>query len=67
MDQTGLPDPEKWTTDEERKLTGAYLKIRETYGKYPMTDAGKRAEVTRKHLTEGIISDERGSFVFSSS
>ena len=48
-------------------LIDAYLKIRVTYGKSPMTDAEKRARVTKKYLTDGIISDRRGSFKRSSS
>ncbi len=62
MDETGLTDPSNWGTDEEHKLIDAYLKIRETHGRHPMTDAGKRAEVTRRYLDSGTISDERGSF-----
>lgn len=62
MDQTGLSDPGNWGTEEERKLIDAYLKIRETHGQSPMTDAGKRAAVTRKYLDAGTISDERDSF-----
>jgi peptidoglycan hydrolase-like protein with peptidoglycan-binding domain len=65
MDQTGLGDPQTWDTAEERQLIDAYLKIRETHGRYPMTDAAKRAAVTQKYLTDGIISDERGSFQFN--
>jgi len=65
MDQTGLGDPQTWDTVEERQLIDAYLKIRETHGRYPMTDAAKRAAVTQKYLTDGIISDERGSFQFN--
>ncbi|VEN73248.1 conserved hypothetical protein [Candidatus Desulfarcum epimagneticum] len=64
MDETGLSGPENWTTDQERTLVESYLKIRETYGKYPMTDAKKRAGVTKKYLDEGVISDERGSFEY---
>jgi hypothetical protein len=41
-----------------------YLRIRETHGRYPMTDAEKRAKVTKKYLESGTISDERGSFVY---
>jgi len=65
MDQTGLSDPSDWATAEERQLIEAYLKIRETHGRYPMTDAAKRAAVTKKYLTNGIISDERWSFQFN--
>jgi peptidoglycan hydrolase-like protein with peptidoglycan-binding domain len=62
MDQTGLANPQNWDTADEGKLIDAYLKIRETHGRNPMTDAAKRAAVTRKYLENGIISDERGSF-----
>jgi hypothetical protein len=67
LKQTGLPDPRGWGTEEERKLIDAYLKIRITYGRSPMTDAEKRARVTKKYLTRGAISDHRGSFKRSSS
>jgi peptidoglycan hydrolase-like protein with peptidoglycan-binding domain len=60
--QTGLRNPAQWGTEEERRLIDAYLKIRVTYGRSPMTDAEKRARVTKKYLTKGIISDRRGSF-----
>ena len=64
MDQTGLKNPPNWGTAAERRLINAYLKIRETHGRYPMTHAAKRAAVTKKYLDNGIISDERGSFQF---
>ena len=60
--QTGLRNPGGWGTKEERKLIDAYLKIRVNYGGSPMTDAEKRARMTKKYLTNGIISDRRGSF-----
>jgi len=65
MDQINLPSPQNWGTAEERKLINAYLIVRETYGKYPMTDANKRADVTKKYLDKGIISDKRGSFKYN--
>lgn len=61
-ERAGLPDPGGWGDAEENKLIDHYLEIRETYGKYPMTDAAKRAQVTKKYLQKGIISDKRGSF-----
>ena len=64
MDQTGLTSPQNWGTAAERRLIKAYLMIRETHGRYPMTHAAKRAAVTKKYLANGIISDERGSFHF---
>jgi peptidoglycan hydrolase-like protein with peptidoglycan-binding domain len=65
--QTGLSDPKGWGDDEERALLDAYLKIRVTHGNSPMTDAEKRGRVTRKYLTNGTISDRRGSFKRSKS
>ncbi len=62
MKQTKLSDPKSWSTQQERQLIDAYLKIRETYGRSPMTDAKKRAEVTKKYLINKTISDARGSF-----
>lgn len=65
MDQTGLKSPQNWGTAAERRLINAYLKIRETHGRYPMTHAARRAAVTKKYLDSGIISDERGSFLLN--
>jgi hypothetical protein len=65
--QTGLGNPTQWRTEDERKLIDAYLKILATYGRSPMTDADKRARVTRKYLTNGTIFDRRGSFKHSAS
>jgi peptidoglycan hydrolase-like protein with peptidoglycan-binding domain len=65
MDQTGLKSPQNWGTAAESRLINAYLNIRETHGRYPMTHAAKRAAVTKKYLDSGIISDERGSFQYN--
>ncbi len=51
-----------WTTEDEKQILDLYLTIRNTYGKYPMTDAMKRATTTKRYLEKKIISDERGSF-----
>jgi hypothetical protein len=64
MEQTGLKSPQNWGTAAERRLVKAYLKIRETHGRSPMTHAARRAAVTKRYLDNGIISDERGSFQF---
>lgn len=64
IDKTGLTNPESWGTDEETQLLGAYLEIRETYGRSPMTDAARRAEVTKVSVRAGEISDERGTFEY---
>jgi hypothetical protein len=55
-------DVSKWGTDQERSVIDAYIEIRKTYGKYPMTHAEKRAEVVKKYLDNKTISHERGSF-----
>lgn len=62
FDEANLSDPGAWGDDEEKELISHYLKIRKTHGKYPMTDAEKRAQVTGKYLKNGTISDKRGSF-----
>ena len=62
MHETGLADPENWDSAEELRLLDAYLEIRRTYGKHPMTDAARRAAVTRNHVARGLLSDTRGSF-----
>jgi peptidoglycan hydrolase-like protein with peptidoglycan-binding domain len=65
MSLADLGDPADWGTDEEMRLIEQYLKVRATFGKSPMTDADKRAEVTKKYLDKGIISAERDSFQFT--
>jgi hypothetical protein len=62
MNNTGLTEPANWGTQEERKLIDEYIRIRATYGRSPMTDADKRAAVTKKYMDNGTISAERGSF-----
>lgn len=64
LTQTGLKDPETWTTEEERKLLLAYLDIRKVYGKYPMTDAADRGARIRDLVKNGKLSEERHSFTF---
>lgn len=64
MEQTGLSDPTNWGTVEERKVIDAYIDIRATFGKSPMTDANHRARNTKKYLDQGLISDERQSFKY---
>jgi len=61
MQTIGLTTPPN-STSLEQQLLNAYLDIRKTYGKYPMTHAAKRASVTQKYLADGIISAERGTF-----
>jgi peptidoglycan hydrolase-like protein with peptidoglycan-binding domain len=60
--RVGLADPAGWGTQEEGILIRSYLEIRETHGGSPMTNARKRALVTRKYVNNGTISDQRGSF-----
>jgi peptidoglycan hydrolase-like protein with peptidoglycan-binding domain len=61
MDQTGLAskDPATWSSDDERRLIKAYLAIR---AQSSMTHPEDRAARTRRFLTAGKLSDERGSF-----
>jgi LysM repeat protein len=49
--------------EKEQLVIKNYLDVRETYGKYPMTDARQRASVTRGYVVDGIISADRGSLV----
>lgn len=63
--QLNLGDPAGWGTKEEMRLLAEYLKVRAVYGQAPMTDADKRAAVTKKYLDKGIISAERGSFRYN--
>lgn len=51
---------------EEQMVIHKYLEIRETFGKYPMTDAKHRAHITRGYVVDGFISDQRDSFISSS-
>jgi hypothetical protein len=51
--------------EEEQLVIKNYLEIRQTFGKYPMTDARQRASVTLGYVVDGIISDGRGSFASS--
>jgi hypothetical protein len=49
--------------EDEQLVIKNYLDVRETYGKYPMTDARQRAAVTRGYVVDGIISTRRGSLL----
>jgi len=64
LTQTGLTDPDNWTTEDEHKLLRAYLDIRKVYGKMPMTHASERGERVEKAMNKGQLSGERGSFKF---
>lgn len=67
MQATGLQDPRRWGTAEEQRVLDAYLQIRVTYKhgySGPMSDANRRAAVTQRYLNSGIISNQRGSFVY---
>ncbi len=62
LNNVDLGNPKNWDTEEEEKFLKEYLIVRKTFGKHPMTDADRRASVTKKYLRNGIISDQRGSF-----
>ena len=56
----GVPaDPSKWTDAHERKLLQKYVELRAATN---MTDSTKRAQVVLGAVTDGVISDARGSF-----
>ena len=63
LDRSNLSpaDLSRGGNDEEQLVIKNYLDVRETYGKYPMTDARQRAAVTRGYVVDGIISASRGS------
>ncbi len=67
LDRSGLTAAElaRGGDEEEQLVIRNYLDVRETYGKWPMTDARQRANVTRAYVVDGIISPNRGSFVSS--
>ena len=48
--------------DLERRVLERYIEVRATFGKTPMTHALKRAEVSRRFVTEGVTSQRRGTF-----
>jgi peptidoglycan hydrolase-like protein with peptidoglycan-binding domain len=62
LERSGLDAPRSWGTDEERRLIDRYIDIRNSYGRSPMTDAAKRAAVTKRYLDKGLISADRGSY-----
>lgn len=47
---------------EEMTVINEYLKVRETYGSSPMTDAKNRAAVTKRYLDAGKLSAKKRSF-----
>lgn len=67
MEETGLKDPGLWTSKEERKVLEKYIANRNTKidGFGPMANALSRADTTRRYVSNGIISDERGTFRFT--
>lgn len=48
---------------EEMNVIHQYLRIRETYGKSPMTQAKQRALETKRYLDAGKLSAQKGSFI----
>ena len=65
LDRSNLSaeDLSRGSDEDEQLVIKNYLDVRETYGKYPMTDARQRASVTRGYVVDGIISARRGSLV----
>ena len=65
LDRSNLSaeDLSRGSDEDEQLVIKNYLDVRETYGKYPMTDARQRASITRGYVVDGIISARRGSLV----
>ena len=65
LDRSNLSAEElsRGSDEDEQLVIKNYLDVRETYGKYPMTDARQRASITRGYVVDGIISARRGSLV----
>jgi LysM repeat protein len=65
LDRSNLSaeDLSRGSDEDEQLVIKNYLDVRETYGKYPMTDARQRASMTRGYVVDGIISARRGSLV----
>lgn len=51
------------TEADEQRVIDRYLVIRQTYGKYPMTDALERGNRARERVSQGLLSSRRNSFV----
>ena len=55
-----VADPDSWTDHEERELLELYLVQRAMTS---MTDSEKRADAIKRAAAQGVIKDQRGSFV----
>ena len=55
----GSNDPSTWNTADEAKLLNLYIKRRNQTN---MTDSNNRAQRVRQAVTNGLASDQRGSF-----
>ncbi len=62
LKEIGISDPASWGDKEENELIEAYLKVRKTYGKYPMTHSEERAKKIAEYRDNNVLSDRRGSF-----
>ncbi len=51
------------TEATEKQVIDRYLSVRQTYGRYPMTDARERGERAQRRVSAGQLSDRRNSFV----
>jgi hypothetical protein len=62
--QRGADNPADWSDAEERELLQEYVVLR---ARTTMTDSDKRAQVVLNAVSQGLISDRRGSFVLETS
>ena len=53
-------DPSIWSDDDEQRLLDIYIDLRSDTS---MTHSDKRAQVIADAVTEGVISDQRNSFI----
>jgi len=62
LKNSDLTSPDNWDTKDEEAFLKEYLTIRKIHGSTPMTDSDRRTAVTKKSVSNGTISKERGSF-----
>ncbi|MBI1353851.1 MAG: LysM peptidoglycan-binding domain-containing protein [Acidobacteria bacterium] len=64
LEQLGRTPQQLASSGDERPYLKKYLEVRADFGgTRAMTDSDRRAQVTRSHVTSGLISESRGTFV----
>lgn len=63
LDRKGWTAAQLAAAGDERGFLDEYLRVRKDYGgTRAMTDSDRRAEVTRRYVQDGLLSDRRGTF-----